>query len=448
MSRINVNRLVSIIIIPVLIMGLFFSTPFSAIAFATNPSDSADNTSAETADDSKDAQKEKEEAEKAEKEKKNAEKNALEQSIKDKENAIANAKNEKNALAKGKTDVEKIKQSLEKSKADLSQYVSELDAQVTSIEEKIEDLKGQITVKEAEIEQTKKDLEEAIAIKDNQYECMKKRVKAIYEQGDSFYLELLLNSKGLGDFLNQMDYIEDLSKYDDRMFKEYEETVEYVKVCEEQLEEEEALLQATKKAAEDEQAAVEELISQKQAEIAAVQDEIVDQERAIREYEAEIAEQNATITELERIVAEEKKALENMRVYDGGAFCWPCPAYKYVSSDFGNRIHPTLKINLFHNGVDLAAPAGSNILAAYDGEVVSASYTAAMGNYVMIDHGGGLYTVYMHASKLNVSVGQEVKRGDVIAYVGSTGRSTGNHLHFSVRKDGDYVSPWNYIVKP
>ena len=443
MSRIKVNKLVIKIIIPVLIMGLLFSTPLSATVSA-NPTDSSETTTDKTEDSKEDEEKK----EKEEKQKKEAEKSALESSIKEKEAQINNAKNEKNALAKGKTDVERIKQSLEKSKADLSQYVSELDAQVVSIEEKIEDLKGQITVKEAEIEQAKEDLAEAIEIKDYQYECMKKRVQALYEQGDSFYLELLLKSKGLGDFLNQMDYIEDLSKYDDRMFKEYEETVDYVTICEAELEEEEELLQATKKAAEDEQAAVEELISQKEAEIAAVQDEIVDQERAIREYEAEIAEQNATISELERIVAEEKKALENMRVYDGGAFCWPCPAYTRVSSDFGNRVHPTLKINLFHNGVDLAAPAGSNILAAYDGEVVSASYTGAMGNYVMIDHGGGLYTVYMHASKLNVKEGQEVKRGDVIAFVGSTGRSTGNHLHFSVRVNGEYVSPWNYIVKP
>ncbi len=437
MGRIRVNRLVCLIIIPVLTMGLLFSTPLSVSVFAS-PTDSSSKTTAETGEDSKDEDEKKDDAKK----------NALEQSIKEKEAAINSARSEKNALAKGKTDVEKVKQSLEKSKADLSQYVSELDAQVVSIEDKIADLKGQIAVKEKQIEETKKDLEEAIAVKDHQYECMKKRVQAVYEQGDSFYLELLLNSKGLGDFLNQMDYIEDLTKYDDRMFKEYAETVEYVKVCEQQLEEEEELLQATKTAAEEEQKAVEELISQKQAEIAAVQDEIVDQERAIREYEAEIAEQNATISELERIVAEEKKALENMRVYDGGAFCWPCPAYTKVSSDFGNRIHPTLKINLFHNGVDLAAPAGSNILAAYDGEVVSASYTGAMGNYVMLDHGGGLYTVYMHASKLNVKEGQEVKRGDVIAFVGSTGRSTGNHLHFSVRVNGEYVSPWNYIVKP
>ena len=427
--------------IPVLSIGLLFSTPFSSVVLADNPADTSANESTASDESKEDSQKEGEE-------KKKKDTSALEQSIKEKENAIANAKNEKNTLAKGKTDVEKVKKSLEQSKANLSQYITELDAQVASIEEKIEDLKVKISEKEKEIEQTQKELEEAIAVKDHQYECMKKRVQAIYEQGDNFYLELLLKSGGLGDFLNQMDYIEDLSKYDDKMFKEYAETVEYVKLCEEQLQEEEDLLQETKKAAEEEQKAVEELIAQKESEIAAVQSEIVDTERAIREYEAEIAEQNATINELERIVAEEKKALANMRVYDGGAFCWPCPAYKYVSSEFGNRVHPTLHINLFHNGVDLAAPAGSNILAAYDGEVVSASYTGAMGNYVMLDHGDGLYTVYMHASKLNVSQGQEVKRGDVIAYVGSTGRSTGNHLHFSVRLNGEYVSPWNYIVKP
>ena len=431
MIRFKGKKLICIITVPIVVAGLTFSNPFASVALATGTD------TAETSDESKDKE-----------ETKKKDMNALEQSIKEKESAIADAKNEKNALAKGKTDVEKVKKSLEQSKANLSQYVTELDAQVASIEEKIEQLNKDIDDKNAEIDQTKEDLKEAIAIKDNQYECMKKRVQAVYEQGDNYYLELLLNAKGLGDFLNQMDYVEDLSKYDDRMFKEYAATVEYVKVCEEQLEAEEALLQETKKTAEDEQKAMEDLISQKQAEIASVQEEITDKERAIREYEAEIAEQNATISELERIVAEEKKTLQNMRVYDGGAFCWPCPAYTRVSSEFGYRNHPTLKVNMFHNGVDLAAPGGSDILAAYDGAVVSASYTGAMGNYVMIDHGDGLYTVYMHASKLLVSAGQEVKRGDVIALVGSTGRSTGNHLHFSVRVNGEYVSPWNYISKP
>ena len=99
----------------------------------------------------------------------------------------------------------------------------------------------------------------------------------------------------------------------------------------------------------------------------------------------------------------------------------------------------------FHNGIDIGAPSGSSILAAYDGEVVSAAYDSVMGNYVMINHGSGLYTIYMHASALYVSSGQKVSRGEQIAAVGSTGRSTGPHLHFTVRLNGSYVSPWNYV---
>ncbi len=423
------KKLVGRIVIAASTFALLFSAPMSANVFATGS-----NESAESEDSGKD--------------KKKQDMASLQKSIKEKEQQIANAQKEKSNLTKGKTDVEKVKRQLESNKAGLTNYITELDAQVAEIEEKIEQLNLDIEEKERQIEETKAELAEAIEIKDNQYDCMKKRVQAVYEQGDNFYLELLLNAGGLGDFLNQMDYVEDLSRYDDKMFKEYSATVEYVKVCEAQLEEEEALLQETKKAAEDEQKAVEELMDQKRIEIESVSSEIADKEAALREYEAEIAEQNAMIDELERILANAKKELDNMRVYDGGAFCWPCPSYTRVSSDFGYRKHPILGSQLFHNGVDLAAPSGSNILAAYDGEVVAASYTAAMGNYVMLDHGGGLYTVYMHASKLNVSEGKEVKRGDVIAFVGSTGRSTGPHLHFSVRVNGEYVSPWNYITKP
>ena len=131
--------------------------------------------------------------------------------------------------------------------------------------------------------------------------------------------------------------------------------------------------------------------------------------------------------------------------YDGGTFKFPLATYTRISDDYGNRIHPTLGIEQFHNGVDFAAPKGTAIYAAYDGQVVAATYSNTMGNYVMLDHGGGLYTIYMHASALYVSKDDIVVRGETIAAVGSTGRSTGNHLHFSVRKDGAYTSPWNYL---
>ena len=119
-----------------------------------------------------------------------------------------------------------------------------------------------------------------------------------------------------------------------------------------------------------------------------------------------------------------------------------------MSCDYGWRIHPILKVKQFHNGVDFAASKGTAIYAAYDGVVVSAAYSPTMGNYVMINHGDNLYTIYMHASTLKVSANAVVKRGDTIALVGSTGRSTGNHLHFSVRKNGEYVSPWEYVTEP
>ena len=130
-----------------------------------------------------------------------------------------------------------------------------------------------------------------------------------------------------------------------------------------------------------------------------------------------------------------------MLTYDGGTFKFPLATYTRISDDYGNRIHPTLGIEQFHNGVDFAAPKGTAIYAAYDGQVVAATYSNTMGNYVMLDHGGGLYTIYMHASALYVSKDDIVVRGETIAAVGSTGRSTGNHLHFSVRKDGAYTSP-------
>ena len=164
-------------------------------------------------------------------------------------------------------------------------------------------------------------------------------------------------------------------------------------------------------------------------------------------YEADIAAQNETIAALEAAVAEERKKLaaEQGRKYDGGVFSWPAPSYTRISDDYGYRIHPILKVQQFHNGIDMAAPGGSPILAAYDGKVVAAAYSSSMGNYIMIDHGDSLYTIYMHASALYVSKGQEVSKGEKIAAVGTTGRSTGNHLHFSVRLNGNYVSPWSYL---
>lgn len=372
----------------------------------------------------------------------------LEASIQEKQEAIDAAEDEKDALSSSLSDVEAIKAELEQSKADLTSYVAQLDAQVAEIEANIESLTTQIAEKEEEIEETKEELAEAEADEAEQYEAMKNRIQSLYEQGDTYYLEMLASSGSFADFLNKLDYIEQLSKYDNNMLIEYQGIVEYVSLCKEQLEVEQEVLNETKEAAEAEQLVLEDLISDKQEEILAYEADISQKEVVIAAYEEEIAAQTAIIEELEASVAADRESLWGERVYNGGLFCWPAPSYTRISDDYGYRQHPILNVQQFHTGVDMAAPGGTPILAAYDGVVVQAAYNSSMGNYVMIDHGSELYTIYMHAQKLMVSAGEEVSRGEQIAMVGTTGRSTGNHLHFSVRLNGSYVSPWGYIEKP
>lgn len=368
-------------------------------------------------------------------------------SIKQKEAEISKAKEEKKALQSGLSNVKEIKKQLEQSKKDLANYVEELDANLVEIQAKIDDLKTQISEKEEEIVQKTEELEEAVSVQQAQYEAMKSRIKFMYEKGDNLSMELIFTSESFGEMLNKAEYIEMLSAYDRKMLDEYVAHAEYVALCKEVLEEEKGVLDEAKTAVEEEEASLNELISTKEQEIYQVTSDIQGKEAAIKEYEADIAMQNDAIKALEAAVAEERKRLaeEQGRKYDGGVFTWPAPSYTRISDDYGNRTHPILGIQQFHNGIDMAAPGGSSILAAYDGKVVAADYNSSMGNYVMIDHGDSLYTIYMHASALYVSKGTEVSKGSKIAAVGSTGRSTGNHLHFSVRLNGNYVNPWSYL---
>ena len=370
-------------------------------------------------------------------------------SIKEKEAEIAEAKKEVASLKSSLTDVEKLKKELEQSKNDLNAYVTELDSQLSDIQSKISEYNKLIEEKENEIVVTTEELNAAIAKQEEQYEAMKERIKFMYEKGDTLYMEIIFSSSSLSDTVNKADYIEALSAYDRNQLDEYVRTRELIALCKEELESEKEVLDEAKLAVEAEESAVSALISEKEAQIVAVSSDISTKEAAIKEYEDMIADENAQIAALEKAVAEEKARLAaanaNARTYDGGMFAFPCPGYKRISDEYGNRMHPTLGVEKFHNGIDLAAASGTSILAAYDGDVVAADYSSSMGNYIMIDHGGGLYTIYMHASALYVSKGQSVYKGQTIAAVGSTGRSTGPHLHFSVRLNGNYVSPWNYL---
>lgn len=370
-------------------------------------------------------------------------------SIREKEGEISAAQDEKDKLQAGLTDIKALKEQLEGEKENLKSYVTALDANLAEIQEKISELNGLIAVKEQEIKETEEDLEAAVLKQEEQYATMKQRIQMMYEQNDSYYLEIVAASESFGDLLNRLDYIQMVTAYDDQKLQEYMLVTEYVATCKKELDAEKEVLDEAKAGVEKEEASLAELISDKETEIVSKEMDIENKQAAIAEYEAEIKAQNELIASLEAAVAEERKRIAEQNgtrlTYDGGVFCFPAPSYTRISDEYGDRIHPTLGVPQFHNGVDLAAPNGSPILAAYDGEVVAAAYSGTMGNYIMIDHGDSLYTIYMHASALYVSKGDLVARGEQIAAVGSTGRSTGPHLHFGVRKNGGYVSPWGYL---
>ena len=367
------------------------------------------------------------------------------ESIKAKEAQISKSKKERDALSSAKTNLEKVKKQLEESKSDLNNYITKLDGQLSDIQGKIDSLGDEISEKVQEIEVTTEELIEAEDIQKAQYEAMKKRIKFMYERGDTLYFELLLESGSFSDMLNKAEYIESLSMYDRDKLNEYIATADLIRLTKEALEEEKQTLDAAKAAKETEEKNLQSLLDTKNKELSAVQADITNKEAAIKEYEAEIKAENAAIAALEKEVAADKASLLTRYTYDGGMFTWPCPNYTRISDNYGMRMHPTLGIKKMHNGIDLAAPSGSSILAAYRGTVVAADYNSTMGNYIMINHGGGLYTIYMHCSSIYVSKGKDVAAGAKIGAVGSTGRSTGPHLHFGVRLNGNYVSPWNYL---
>lgn len=371
------------------------------------------------------------------------------ESIKEKEKQVSEAKKEKKNLQSGLTDLQKLKKSLEAQKANLASYVKELDANLAQIEQNITDLNNKIAGKEEEITQKELELERALEQEEYQKESMSASIRLIYETGNPSMVDLMLKAKSFADFLNKANYVEKVLSYGFQMLESYEDIRKYVELCKEELELERDILNETKAGVQQEQRTLEELVEQKRQDIISYESDIRNKDKVIKEYEAEIKAQEEEIKLLESLIAEEKKKLlESQRLkYDGGVFKFPLETYTRVSDEYGMRIHPILKVQQFHNGVDFASPKGTAIYAAYDGKVAAAAYSSNMGNYVMIDHGDGLFTIYMHASKLYVKKDQVVVKGEKIAAVGSTGRSTGNHLHFSVRLNGEYVSPWNYLKK-
>lgn len=348
-----------------------------------------------------------------------------------------------NGLKDSIDQVQKEIEDLKAEKTTIQSYINQLDRQMSTLASEIAEFEEKIEGKISDIEDTKVELENAKIACDEQYASMKMRIQYIYENPSQSMLEVLLSSENITEFLNRADNVASMSHYDQQMMDKLISTKEEIALKEETLEAELEELEMMQAELETQKTKVNNSINAKKGELNSKAAEIGNAASEQGDYEKQLEEQEKLLSEIEDQIAK----AANPDVYEGSAtgFIWPCPAYTRISSYFGPRPQPVPGASTNHKGVDLAAPYGANILASAAGVVTTSKYSASAGNYVVIAHGNGISTVYMHASSLLVSVGEVVEQGQVIAKVGSTGYSSGNHLHFGVIKNGTYVDPLGYI---
>lgn len=364
----------------------------------------------------------------------------LERKKKDALNKIEDIKSDLN-------EVKKNIEQLEANKNNLKSYIARLDQEAASLAAQVQKLNEDIEAKKEEIVQAEADLDEAQKTADRQYEDMKLRIQYLYENGTPSYLEMLLTADSIGEFLNRSSYVKAVSEYDRKMMDEYIAQKEAVAEAKAVLESEEEELEMMADAAREQKETVDALIKKKTAEIQSYQAQIDSQNSNAAEFKEDLEEQEKLLNQIEEQIAAAALANASADDGDGGAsgFVWPCPSSRRITSEFGPRAQPVPGASTNHKGIDIGASHGSAIVAAAGGRVTTSAYSGSAGNYIVISHGNGLSTVYMHCSALYVSAGDVVSAGQSIAAVGSTGFSTGPHLHFGVIKNGAYVNPHNYV---
>ncbi len=391
------------------------------------------------------------------------------------QSAIDKAKKEKEELEQMRKEAADKIAALEADKKSTEEYIKRVDEELAGAYAAMEELLQSIAACEEALATARTELDAAVAAKESQYAIMKARIKYMYENGDTDFLEILTGSDSLEDLLNQVEYRSQIAAYDDNLLKRYEASCEEVKKKEESYElalvelnaeknvqemqiENLSILVANKAVYMDELTAslgvteeqyfeFYEEIESKELEIADLEEKErlrrEEEERKRREEEERLRreeeERKRREEELKKLGLTDETSVDNM--------IWPFPGDPNIYSYFGYRISPITGKREYHSGIDIGGAYGADIVASLAGVVTKATWTSMNGNHVVIDHGNGVTTHYLHASKLLVKTGDYVKQGQVIMKCGSTGWSTAPHLHFTIKINGTSVDPCKY-VKP
>jgi murein DD-endopeptidase MepM/ murein hydrolase activator NlpD len=363
-------------------------------------------------------------------------------------------------MEKKKERLKRQIKSIEKEKQDVIRFINKSDDVLTELQKQIDDKNYKITRLEGDLQTLDETLADLETRRSEIYNTCIKRITYMYENSDTEYISLLLSSSGLVDLLNNMEYVEQITNFDKNLLDEYDRSVEYVKEKQKEKDEKYADIIYIRDLLKDDREDVRKVIEKKRRKLDAYNSDIEQAEENIEEAAKKIEEAEAQIEEL--LSAQRAKQVADAAAMGGSSsgvpvsdvnasatgFIWPLRLSGSISSGFGPRVAPTAGASTFHHGVDISVPSGSDILAAKDGKVVISMYSSSAGNYIGIYHGNNVYSYYMHCSALLVKTGQKVMAGEVIGRVGSTGISTGPHLHFALHVNGEYVDPMLYLVKP
>ncbi|MBE3562423.1 MAG: peptidoglycan DD-metalloendopeptidase family protein [Hydrogenibacillus schlegelii] len=348
----------------------------------------------------------------------------------------------KQKQAELKNQSKRVTEALQANRAEqkrLGQEIRYLDLKMNEAETRLRKLHGEIARTEADVAKTEAALRDAEARIAARQAILKKRVRALYERGPVSYWEVLFGARSMGDFLSRLVLMGKVVAHDEALLEANRR--DRALIAEKKAELDRLLADLRQKYAQvqAEKARLASLQKERTVQIAQLQAQAVDYEKELEKYDQQLS---ALVKEYNRL----NQALTKV-YWSGGQLAWPVPGYFAISSPFGYRIHPITRQRSFHSGIDIPAPEGTPIAAAEAGKVILAEYYGGYGNTIIIDHGGGMSTLYGHIRPggIKVSVGQVVSRGQTIAEVGTTGLSTGPHLHFSVLKNGDYVNPMNYL---
>ena len=322
-------------------------------------------------------------------------------------------------------DLEKKLNENRNSQLRLDEQIIELNSKIKEVEEKISSTNEEINKLDLQINDIKSEINDLENNIKNNKEQLSKRIKVINSNYSMSYIKILLNSSSISDFLNNMYIVKQIVKQDKEVLTELDENKQEIEDKKSQIE---------KKKVEQEEL---KLLLEKDSE--SLNADKVEVENLKTELEKE---ENELESEIEKIASQSIIDGESQIISRGS---WPVPGYSRISSPYGYRIHPIFNTKKMHTGIDIPAPTGTPTVSIASGKVIFSGYKGGYGKTVMIQHDDGKVTLYAHNNELNVSVGQRVQKGQVVAKIGSTGNSTGPHLHFEVRINGKHVNPVPYI---